>query len=335
MDEWQPPLPEGYNHANRAFLQALMSRGTMTLADGQQIIAAILGAGAGGSRNPVDPASVTQGDLDEYIHAAREALAPLDYDIRRTQHQKTKEWVYALINVHSDPATQLATTHTPDEISFIKRLLDAMFDTYNTPRMEVLAVDESQALKVSRPSRAGRESNVGANGASGEDSQSAAKDRGLRHSEVLTLLKSLVAEGWLEKSRDGFYSLSTRSLLELWPWLMATYNDADSEDDWQRIKFCEGCKEIVTVGQRCVDRDCVARIHDICHDQVWPSRTNKKCPKCEKPWDGNRFVGERAVTSTKAYQKGRSRGSGRRSNLTEAIIAQEEAGGEDEGEMEA
>lgn len=329
MDSWEPPVPPGYDHKNRAFLQAFMSRGTLTLAEGQQIIAAISDAGRPENLYRADPTAITQRDLDRYVHAARDALSPLDYDIRRAQHQKTGEWVYALINVHSDPATQLATTHTPDEISFIKRLLDAMFETFNTPRMEVMAVDEAQALKVSRPSsRPGRESN-----ANGEASQSAAKDRGLRHSEVLTLLASLVAEGWLEKSRDGFYCLSTRSLLELWSWLMATYNDPDTDGDWQRIKFCEGCKEIVTVGQRCADRDCTARVHDICHDRVWPSQTDKACPKCEKGWDGKHFVGARAVTETQAYKTGRRRGGGRRSNLAEAVIAQGEAG-DDGGEMD-
>lgn len=327
MDVWEPPIPQGYGQPNRAFLQALISRGTLTLAESRPILAAIMSA----SGDRVDPSSVTLRDLDGFVHDARAVLSSLDYDIRRTQHQTTKEWVYALVNLHSDPATQLATTHTPDEISFIKRLLDAMFETYNTPRMEVMAVDEAQALKVSRPSRNSRESNAGANG---EEPQEASKDKGLRHSEVLTLLSSLVSEGWLEKSRDGFYSLSTRSLLELWSWLVAAYNDTELDGNWQRIKFCEGCKEIVTVGQRCADRDCLARIHDICHDNVWPARAEKECPKCRKAWDGRHFVGERAVTETEAYRRGRGRsGGGRRSNLTEVVIAQGEADGDEGGEM--
>jgi hypothetical protein len=115
------------------------------------------------------------------------------------------------------------------------------------------------------------------------------------------------------------------------------------EGEWQHIKTCEGCKEIVTVGQRCADRDCLTRIHDICHDRVWPSQADKKCPKCKKVWEGKHFVGERAVTATQAYKKGRRRGGERRSNLAEAIIAQEEGeeeveeeaeAGDDDGEME-
>ncbi len=44
-------------------------------------------------------------------------------------------------------------THSADEIAYINRLLHAMFATYNTVRMEVMAVDGKQALQVSRPPR--------------------------------------------------------------------------------------------------------------------------------------------------------------------------------------
>lgn len=66
------------------------------------------------------------------------------------------------------------------------------------------------------------------------------------------MLKALVDEGWFEKSKKGFYTLSPRALMELRGWLMETYNDAgdnDEEDDEAilRIKQCFACKEIVTV----------------------------------------------------------------------------------------
>lgn len=66
------------------------------------------------------------------------------------------------------------------------------------------------------------------------------------------MLKALVDEGWFEKSKKGFYTLSPRALMELRGWLMETYNDAgdnDEEDDEAilRIKQCFACKEIITV----------------------------------------------------------------------------------------
>lgn len=341
-DAWEPPVPAGYNDANRAFLQAFMARGTLTFREGQKVLAAIKSAAE--DDPAVTPQSITPANFENFIRTAREAVEPLDFDIRNTRDQvRGGERVWAFINAHSDPATQLGTTRTPEEVAYIKRLLDAMFETYNTPRMEVMAVDEGQALRVSRPAR--RESNVNGHGhghghggsddedgeEDGEAATAAAASRGLKHSEVLSLLASLVAEGWLSKSRDGFYSLTPRSLMELWSWLVATYNDQDDEAEWQHIKFCEACKEIVTYGQRCNEPDCTVRLHDICEDSFWRVRGDRKCPKCSTAWEGNHFVGERAVTSRSGFQRGR--GKRRRRSAAEAEAESEVAEGvEDEDE---
>lgn len=337
-DEWEPPLPAGYNDANRAFLQAFMARGTLTFPEGQKLLAGIRTAYEGGDgrgRAEVGPESVTMDEFNNFVRTAREAVEPLDFDIRSTRDQRRGERVWVFINAHSDPATQLGTARSPEEVAYIKRLLDAMFEQYNTPRMEVMAVDEGQALRVSRPPR--RESSgVAANGGTlgdGDDDDNnetgehgggngtapAAVDRGLKHSEVLSLLSSLVAEGWLEKSRDGFYSLTARSLVELWSWLVATYNDPDADAILQRIKFCEACKEIVTYGQRCNEPDCAVRLHDICQDGFWRTRRDRTCPRCNTPWDGTHYVGERAVTSRTGFQRGRGRRGRRSETATEAV----------------
>lgn len=318
-------MPDEYDDRNRAFLQAFISRGSLNFKDGQDILAAILSA-ADPRSNPIRPDSITRDVFNNYVQTAHEALLPLDMDIRSTQHQKTRERVWALVNVEGDPATQMATIHSPDEIAFINRLLDLMFETQNTARMEVMAVDGNQAVKVSKPPRPGRESN-----ANGEETQTQA-DKGLRHSEVLTLLENLLAEGWLEKSRAGFYSLTPRALMELKTWLVETYNENDGgngAEQWQPIKFCEFCKEIVTVGQRCEDRDCLTRIHEICLDAYWETRPEKTCPRCEKVWSGRHYVGEKAVTSTDAYKRGRRSSHGGR-HRNRAQEEEDEEDGEEE-----
>lgn len=324
MPEWEPNIPDGWNHNHRAFLQAFMSRGTLTFAEGRKIIAAILSADDDGARR-VDPDTITQDKFRSYIAKTREAIAPLDYDIRNTYHQVDRTQVWALINAHSDPSTQLATSRTPDELSFIKRVLDAMFETYNTNRQEVMAVTAAQARKLARPP-APANNNAHQNGDADRDEatqQARGADRGLKHSDVERLLPSLVDEGWFEESDDGFYSLSPRSLMELKTWLVSAYNEPDVNPDvWQRIKFCEACKEIVTVGQRCPDRDCNARIHDICCEAYWRTRRGGEriCPKCQTAWTGENFVGERAVTETAASHRRAGRKSGRRSSMNDLTV---------------
>ncbi|KAM4064634.1 nse1 non-SMC component of SMC5-6 complex domain-containing protein [Hirsutella rhossiliensis] len=309
-------LSNDYDNRHRAFLQALLARGTVTFEESQTILAAIFNAATGGDGN-VRPDQVSEEDFLAYIEAASDAASLFDYEIRSTVHQLTKQRIYALVNTTSDPQTQLATTFSPEELAFIKRALDGMFDKFNRPRMEVLAMTEMQAIKFARPNR--RQSQ----GDAAEASQ-VSSDKGLKHSEVETILANLVDGGWFEKSKSGFYSVTPRALLELRPWLMNMYNDPDAgPDEWQRIKFCEACKDIVTTGLRCSEPSCTLRLHDICQEAFWRARRTKECPHCSREWTGLNYVGERAVTMTEAYQRGRRRSGGKRSTLADDVIRQE------------
>jgi hypothetical protein len=144
-----------------------------------------------------------------------------------------------MVNTTSDLQTQLATSYTPDEIAFVKRVLDAMFETNNTQNREVMAVKGLEAMKLAKAPR-DHESAVGAT----QNTQGSAA-MGITQDRAEKILDQLVDEDRFEKSRRGFYSLSPRQLMELRGWLVETYNEED--DEWQRIKSCEGCKEIVTV----------------------------------------------------------------------------------------
>ena len=77
----------------------------------------------------------------------------------------------------------------------------------------------------------------------------------LTMSQAEKMMKTLVEEGWFEKSIKGFYSLSPRALMELRGWLWETYNDVDEDEDEEdeeegrgskKIKQCFACKEIIT-----------------------------------------------------------------------------------------
>jgi hypothetical protein len=201
-------------------------------------------------------------------------------------------------------------------LSYIKRVLDAMFETYNTPRAEVMGVTSLQALKVARP-HAGRQS-VG--------SEEGGADKGMTSTQAEKLLGSMVEEGWFERSKEGWYTLSTRALLELKNYLVATYNEEGEEEEWQRIKNCEACKNIVTVGQRCGNLDCIVRLHDTCQAAFWRTKQDRKCPRCRRDWEGHGWVGEKAVTETDAYNKAtRISGSSRRRRMEEVVEDEVEA----------
>ncbi|KAL8912310.1 MAG: hypothetical protein Q9171_002682 [Xanthocarpia ochracea] len=253
---------EQWNDSNRAFLQAFMARSTLTLEQAKPLLAAIQ---TSYERKETLPEDITEADLNAHIAAANTRISPFDLEIRSSFHQTTRERVYAFVNSTSDPIIQLATVHTADEISFLKRVLDAMFETYNTHRHEVMAITSMQAVRLHKAPESGRRE-----AQEGSTTQGSAA-QGLKMVEAEKMLKTLVDEGWFEKSRKGYYTLSLRALMELRGWLIETYNDVDDDDDDDdeerppRIKQCVACKEIVTITE----------------------------------WTGDVFVGERAAPTKK------------------------------------
>lgn len=183
---------------------------------------------------------ITIEDLNSYITAANTAISPLDFEIRSTLDQQSRTRIYALVNTTSDALTQLATTYSADEIAFVKRVLDAMFESKNTMRCEAMCIKGIEAINTC--AKAGDSQRR-------ESTQGGPSKSELSMKDAERMLGKMVEEGWFERSAKGFLSLSPRALMELRGWLVETYNEeADDEGDGvERIKFCHACKEIVTV----------------------------------------------------------------------------------------
>ncbi|KAF2473039.1 uncharacterized protein BDR25DRAFT_332737 [Lindgomyces ingoldianus] len=338
----------GYNNAHRAFLQAFLSRPVMTVDEIKPVLAAV--HSAHDPRRPMLEGDVTPADISSTITTINTRLSALDYEIRSTRSQTDRTLIYALVNTTSDALTQLATTFSPDEISYIKRILDAMFETYNTRNREIMAVSKMQAsnlAKVSRSRGSGvRESQVNGNengdgdGDGDNNTLETANAKSLTISEADRVLSELLSQSFLHLSRAQYYSLAPRAFIELRTYLKETYNepaDPDDPDDEPliRVKDCEGCREIVTVGQRCADRACGCRLHDHCTQQFFRGQNQRggrgKCPVCKVEWTGDVFVGERVVVGSTGARRGG--GNGGRSSSS-AVGVGEDGGDEDEDEEE-
>ncbi|KAH0154837.1 DNA repair protein Nse1, partial [Aureobasidium melanogenum] len=290
-----------YNNSHRAFLQSFLSRATLTFEQARPIVAAIEKAQAQDGRD-IQPADITEQDVSNYINVTNAAISPFDLEIRETLSQHDRSRIYALVNVSSDSITQLATTHTPDEIAFVKRCLDAMFETNNTYRSEVLAVRSTEALRLAKPPATQTQD---AEPTQGAQSQS------LTMMQAQRMLQAMVDEGWFELSNKDYYTLTPRALMELRGWLVETYND----DDDERIKNCSACKAIITMGERCPDLDCSGRLHQHCKRMAFRAQNNnERCPVCKKDWEDAPPVGERAALQNRRSTNGT--GASRRRSAT-------------------
>lgn len=305
---------ESYNNTHRAFLQALLARPTLTFAEAKPLLA-LIQTQQDPSR-PVPDEDITRADFEQYVHAVNNAVSPFDMEVRSTADQSNRgAEVFALVNTAGDALAQMATVHTADELAFVKRVLDCMFETNNTRRAEVMAVTGQQALNLAKAPDGNRRA-IGAATSTTLESQTQEAGAGTSQNASLTMaqaektLRLLVSESWFEQSQRGFYSLSPRALMELRGWLIDTYNDGDNDSDdsddssgvgqhpHEKIKVCSACREIVTKGQRCPDPalKCPARLHAHCVGKMWRAQGGREvCPNCEKEWIEPLPVGEKAA----------------------------------------
>ncbi|KAJ0419204.1 Nse1 non-SMC component of SMC5-6 complex-domain-containing protein [Aspergillus carlsbadensis] len=293
-----------YDNSNRAFLQVMMARSSITFEESKPILAAIMSVR---EDRRISPDDIIEEILSTFIGAANSAISPFDLEIRSTLPQLqlqpnetgnfTPERVYALVNTTSDDLTQLATTYSADEISFIKRVLDKMFETNNNRITEAMAVSSIDAMQCAKVAGDG---NRRESGSATQQTQGGAA-HSLTMTQAEAVMKQLVDDEWFEKSLRGFYTLSPRGLMELRGWLVATYNDEGEPGRRNnKIKFCAACKDILTIGQRCGNRECEGRLHDHCMRNFFRVRRAEQCPVCRAPWPGDKYVGERAVQTGQA-----------------------------------
>lgn len=280
------------------------------------------------SARPWTVGDITQPYITSNIQTINAKIEPYDFEIRSVKDQYTNTLTYAFVNKTSDSLTQLATKFTAGEIAYIRRLLDCMFETNNTHSHQVMALKHTEASQLARPSRRNRQSQINSSAEEREASQ--AVDTGITIQEADDVLDALVNESFFQKSRSGYYSLAPRAIMELGTYLKETYNesadDADDGIETIRIHDCEGCRELVTHGIRCNNRDCGVRWHDNCANSFYRgrSRQQRKCPKCDTECSGDMFVGERATRAA-----GKSRKDGDIRNTQSKRMQEEEE--EEEG----
>lgn len=285
-----------YNNSHRAFLQAFLSKSTFTLEEAKPVLAAILKAH---TSRAVHDQDISEADFLNYVNVVNAAVSNFDFEIRSTLTQKaSRTRVWAIVNTTSDAITQLSTTFTADEISFVKRVLDYMFERNNTLNREVLAIKRTDAQRLNKNHTSGRASGGGdAQGVTDGEAQGSTGGS-ITHKEAEKVLASLVDQDWFMKDGD-YFTLSPRALMELRQWLMDTYNEPEDENGpaIERIKLCRACRDIVTIGQRCPRKQCPVRIHDSCLPRIFQAQRNEDCPVCHAAWTGHHFVGKRADDS--------------------------------------
>lgn len=247
----------GYSDTNRAFLQAFMARRLLSRAQAEEVL---------------EQLGQEKGELPAFVSAANAKLHALDMEIRQCRDQLCGGTVFVLVNTVSDEWSQLATLHKAEEIALMKVLLEEMFEANNQGHAkESMAVSGVRALNL-------------------------ALGTGMKMQKVQETLDEFVEEGWLRRTDSDYYTLSTRGLMELQPYLLQTFNEpADDNEEADeiapQIKLCFVCGDMVTLGQRCRNPSCFLRLHNHCATQLFAASQRPACPKCTSTWSASNKVG--------------------------------------------
>uniref|UniRef100_A0A8D2ZFX0 Non-structural maintenance of chromosomes element 1 homolog n=1 Tax=Scophthalmus maximus TaxID=52904 RepID=A0A8D2ZFX0_SCOMX len=97
----------------------------------------------------------------------------------------------------------------------------------------------------------------------------------LKKSETEHLLNRLVHGQWLSEKR-GEYTLSTRCIIEMEPYIRTMYQD--------QVKVCQICHNIAFQCQICENPVCGIKIHNPCVARYFKGRSEPRCPACDDFW---------------------------------------------------
>lgn len=233
----------------RLFLQAVVSRGMLSLAVAQILLEKCVAAVRAVDPSVDVPHIATKDTWDTFVATLNRSLDTLDLEFRYLHDETSGVEMYALVNRKGDAIAQIATEYTAAEIAYFKAIIDLIMTAPN----ESFSVSSLAALR---------------------EIQAIKPKTNMTKTQAEVVLASFVAKNWLLKSKRGRYSLSTRTMLELLPYLKAKYQDD--------ILECTICFEILTRGVACFTPNCKTRLHFHCFTTF--RRRQDSCPSCRTRW---------------------------------------------------
>jgi len=233
----------------RLFLQAVFSRGVISVKLAQALWAKSIEAVKAADESLDIAYSGERAAWEAFVTNVNNALNHLDFEFAHLQDEITGRDMYALVNRKGDEIAQMATDYTPFEIAYFKAIVEQIM---LAPR-ECYSISSMAALR--------------------EVTMLKSKSN-MSKTQAEVVLGSFVANGWLLKSKRGRYSLSTRTLMELNPYLKSTYPGEYVE--------CTICMDIMTRGIACHTPNCKTRLHYHCFSNF--RKNHHTCPTCSANW---------------------------------------------------
>lgn len=226
----------GDNH--RRFLQSMMSISVMDEHEAKALYQYCC---------DVHKAQCVPDKLDDFIDTINAKLQPMFMQIRKGMSEDNGQQYYVLVNMAETDITRMSSDYADNELELFRKTMDLIVSS------ESGKVSSTDVLNIA-------------------DTLTTKK---LKKSEAEQVLNRLVQDKWINEKR-GEFSLSTRCIIEMEPYIRRMYDD--------QVKVCHICRNIALQCQICDSPTCAIKIHNPCVARYFKGRVEPRCPACDEFW---------------------------------------------------
>ncbi|KAJ7992444.1 hypothetical protein DPEC_G00278620 [Dallia pectoralis] len=185
--------------------------------------------------------------LDEFVEVINVQLQPMFMQIRKGMSEEDCLQHYALVNTAETDVTRMTTDYADNELELFTKTMELIVDSDNGTASSTDILNCADSLQTKK----------------------------LKKKETEHVLNRLVQDKWLNE-KQGEYSLSTRCIMEMEPYIRRIYQD--------RNIVCHICHNVALQCQLCENSTCGIKIHTHCVARYFKGRTEPRCPSCEEFW---------------------------------------------------
>ncbi|XP_074553681.1 non-structural maintenance of chromosomes element 1 homolog [Halichoeres trimaculatus] len=185
--------------------------------------------------------------LDEFIGTINTQLQPLFMQIRKGTSEDSGQQFYALVNMAVTDITRMSSDYADNELELFVKTMELIVSSENGKASSTDILNSADSMTSKK----------------------------LKKSETEHLLSRLVQDKWLDEKR-GDYTLSTRCIIEMEPYIRSMYQD--------HVKVCHICHNIAIQSQICENPVCGIKIHNPCVARYFQGKPEPRCPACNDFW---------------------------------------------------
>ncbi|XP_062846434.1 non-structural maintenance of chromosomes element 1 homolog isoform X2 [Trichomycterus rosablanca] len=185
--------------------------------------------------------------MEEFIDLINVHLQPLFMQIRKGMSEEDGVQYYALVNMAETDITRMSSDYADNELELLRKTMDLIVDSKSGAASSTDLLNCADSLQTKK----------------------------MKKKETEHVLNKFVQDKWLNE-KQGEYTLSTRCIIEMEPYLRAVYQDL--------IEMCHVCHNIVFQNQTCENPVCGIRMHLPCVARYFKGRSEPHCPSCSEYW---------------------------------------------------